>query len=106
MKRNSISHLAISKYLWDVQENIMKKHGYSFDQSYNVLHPLSYYINTGRASAEFLHNVRHVKPYVMARVLTKGYEHGTVDECIAAFKKKVEDTMKKLVDKSTDNVLQ
>lgn len=98
--------MAINKYLWDVQDNIMKKHGYSFDQSYNVLYPLSYYINTGRASAEFLHNVQHVKPYVMARVLTKGYEHGTVDECIAAFKKKVEGTMKKLVDKSTDNVLQ
>ena len=106
MERNSISHLAINKYLWDVQDNIMKKHGYSFDQSYNVLYPLSYYINTGRASAEFLHNVQHVKPYVMARTLAKGYEHGTVDECIAAFKKKVEDTMKKLVDKSTVNVLQ
>lgn len=106
MKRNSISHLAIDKYLWDVQENIMKKHGYGFDQSYNVLYPLSYYINTGRASTEFLHNMQFVKPYVIARILVKGYEHGTVDECIAAFKKKVEDTMKKLVDKSTDNVLQ
>ena len=106
MKRNSISHLVIDKYLWNVQENIIKKHGYSFDQSYNVLYPLSYYINTGRASAEFLHNVQYVKPYVMARILVKGYEHGTVDECIAAFKKKVEDTMKKLVDKSTDNGLQ
>ena len=101
MKRNSISHLVISKYLWDAQENIIKKHGYSFDQSYNVLYPLSHYINTGRASAEFLHNVQYVKPYVMARILAKGYEHGTVDECIAAFKKRVEDTMKKLVDKST-----
>lgn len=106
MRRNSISYLVIDKYLWDVRENIIKKHGYGFDQSYNVLYPLSYYINTSRASAEFLHNVQYVKPYVMARILTKGYEHGTVDECIAAFKKKVEDTMKKLVDKSTDNVLQ
>ena len=106
MKRNSISHLAINKYLWDVHNNIMNKHGYSFDQSYNVLYPLLYYINTGRASAEFLHNVQYVKPYVMARVLAKGYEHGTVDECIVAFKKKVEETMRKLVDKSTVNVLQ
>lgn len=100
MRRNSISHLVINKYLWDVQNNIINKHGYSFDQSYNVLYPLSYYINTGRASAEFLHNVQYVKPYVMARVLAKGYEHGTVDECIAAFKKKVEETIKKSLTKA------
>ena len=97
MERNSISHLVIDKYLWDVQDGIMKKHGYSFDQSYNVLYPLSYYINTGRASAEFLHNVQFVKPFVMARFLVKKYEHGTVDECIAAFKKKVDDTVKNLL---------
>ena len=97
MERNSISHLVIDKYLWDVQDKIMKKHGYSFDQSYNVLYPLSYYINTGRASAEFLHNVQFVKPFVTARLLVKKYEHGTVDECIAAFKKKVDDTVKNLL---------
>ena len=97
MERNSISHLVIDKYLWDVQNRIMKKHGYSFDQSYNVLYPLSYYINTGRASAEFLHNVQFVKPFVMARLLVKKYEHGTVDECIAAFKKKVDKTMENLL---------
>ena len=106
MERKSIWNMVIDRYLWDVQHNIINKHGYSFDQSYNVLYPLSYYINTGRASTEFLHNMQFVKPYVMARILVKGYEHGTVDECIAAFKKKVEDTMKKLVDKSTVNVLQ
>lgn len=97
MERNNISHIAIDKYLWDVQDRIMKKHGYSFDQSYNVLYPLSYYINTGRASAEFLHNVQFVKPFVMARLLVKKYEHGTVDECIAAFKKKVDKTMENLL---------
>ena len=97
MERNNISHLVIDKYLWDVQDKIMKKHGYSFDQSYNVLYPLSYYINTGRASSEFLHNVQFVKPFVMARFLVKKYEHGTVDECIAAFKKKVDDTVKSLL---------
>ncbi len=97
MERNSISHLVIDKYLWDVQDRIMKKHGYSFDQSYNVLYPLSYYINTGRASAAFLHNVQFVKPFVMARLLVKKYEHGTVDECIAAFKKKVDKTMENLL---------
>lgn len=97
MEQNSISHLVIDKYLWDVQDKIMKKHGFSFDQSYNVLYPLSYYINTGRASAEFLHNVQFVKPFVMARLLAKKYEHGTVDECIAAFKKKVDKTMENLL---------
>ena len=85
----SISNLAIDKYLWDTQNQIIQKHGYGFDQSYNVMYPLTYYIRTGRASTEFLRNVQHVKPYVMARVLAKGYSHGTVDECIAAIKKKV-----------------
>lgn len=99
MKRNSISHLVIDEYLWDVRNDITRKHGYSFDQSYNVLYPLSYYINTGRASTEFLHNVQYVKPYVMARVLVKGYEHGTIDGCIAAFKKKVDETTRSLLTK-------
>ena len=97
MERKSIWNMVIDRYLWDVQRNIINKHGYSFDQSYNVLYPLSYYINTGRASTEFLHNMQFVKPYVMAKVLVKGYEHGTVDECIAAFKEKVDAAMEKLL---------
>lgn len=90
----SISNLAIDKYLWDTQKQIIQKHGYGFDQSYNVMYPLTYYIRTGRASTEFLRNVQHVKPFVIARVLAKGYDHGTVDECIAAIKKKVAESVK------------
>ena len=94
MERKSVYYLVIDKYLWDVQDKIIRKHGYSFDQSYNVLYPLSYYINTGRASTKFLHDMQFVKSFVMARILVKGYESGTVDECIATIKKKVAESVK------------
>lgn len=97
MERKSISHMVIENYVWKVQQKIIEKHDFTYDQSYNVVYPLSYYINTGRASAQFLSNMQNVKPYVMARILVKGFEHGTVDECIAAFKKKVDATMEKLL---------
>ena len=93
----SISYWVVDNYIWKVQQKIIEKHGYTYDQSYNVVYPLSYYVNTGRASAEFLRNMQYVKPYVIARILVKGFEHGTVDECIAAFKKKVAGTMEKLL---------
>lgn len=85
-----LSSVAIDDYVWNVRLNIIKKHGYSIDQSYNVLYPLSYYVRTGRASAAFLRSMQTVKPFVMARILVKGYKHGTVDECISAIKEKVE----------------
>lgn len=94
MKRFSIDTLTIDEYVWNVRNIIVKKHGYGIDQSYNVLYPLTYYINTGRASAQFLHDMQHVKPFVMARILANGYESGTVDECIAAIKKKVAESVK------------
>lgn len=93
MKRFSIDTLTIDEYVWNVR-NIIVKHGYGIDQSYNVSYPLTYYINTGRASAQFLHDMQHVKPFVMARILANGYESGTVDECIAAIKKKVAESVK------------
>lgn len=91
----SISYLVVDNYIWEVQQKIVEKHGYTYDQSYNVVYPLSYYVNTGRASAQFLRDMQYVKPYVMARLLAKRYEQGTVDECISAFKKKIEETVKK-----------
>lgn len=93
----SISYWVVDNYIWKVQQKIIEKQGYTYDQSYNVVYPLSYYVNTGRASAEFLRNMQYVKPYIMARLLAKKYAHGTVDECIAAFKKKVDETMDRLL---------
>lgn len=93
----SISYWVVDNYIWEVRQKITEKHGYTYDQSFNVVYPLSYYVNTGRASAEFLRNMQYVKPYVMARLLAKKYEHGTVDECIAAFKKKVDETKDRLL---------
>lgn len=94
MKRFSIDTLTIDEYVWNVRNIIVKKHGYGIDQSYNVSYPLTYYINTGRASAQFLHDMQYVKPFVMARILANGYKSGTVDECIVAIKKKVAESVK------------
>lgn len=95
----SISYWVVDNYIWKVQQKIIEKYGYTYDQSYNVVYPLSYYVNTGRASAEFLRNVQYVKPYVMARILAKKYENGTVDECIAAIKNKTEETVNRVLQK-------
>ena len=99
MERKNISHMVIDNYVWKVQQKIIEKHGYTYDQSYNVVYPLSYYINTGRASVQFLNDMQYVKPYAMARVLVKGFESGTIDECIAAIKNKIEKTMDRLLQK-------
>lgn len=45
----SISYWVVDNYIWKVQQKIIEKHGYTYDQSYNVVYPLSYYVNTGRA---------------------------------------------------------
>lgn len=84
-----VSSLNTEEYLWKVQKNIIDKHKYSYDQSCNVLYPLSYYVNTGRASGTFLRRMSLVKPFVMARILVKGYSSGSVDDCIKIIKKKV-----------------
>ena len=51
----------------------------TWDQANRYLDPLSWYINTGRASTEFLRRLLATKPYLIARRLMKG---GTYDEVL------------------------
>ena len=78
------------EYVYAVQKCVMYKHGKGIDESLNIVYPLSWYVNTGRASATFIKAMYEVKPYVMARLLVKGYYKGSHDDVSAAIKKKVE----------------
>lgn len=77
-------------YIYDVQKCIMFKHGKGISESLNIIYPLSWYLTTGRASVSFVKAMYDVKPYVMARLLVKGYNTGSHDDVVKAIKKKVE----------------
>lgn len=66
----SINSDGIDRYIWDVRIETMKVLG--TDRGANAVHPLAYYIGTGRASVEFLHKLIAVSPVTIARILMKG----------------------------------
>lgn len=76
-----ISRTLIDSYLWRVQKSIMDKRG--VDESYRLMDPLLWYVNTGRASVVFLGKLIERKPYMIARILMKGGSH---DDVIRAIK--------------------
>lgn len=51
----------------------------TWDQANRDIAPLMWYIDTGRASTEFLRKLLDTKPYLVARRLRKG---GTYDEVV------------------------
>lgn len=77
------------EYLYNVRRLICFKHGFSISEALNIIYPLSWYITTGRASARFEKALVTVKPFVMARLLVKGYRNGSHDDVVRAIKKKV-----------------
>lgn len=79
-----------NEYIYAVQKCVMYKHGKGISESLNIIYPLSWYITTGRASASFIKAMYEVKPYVMARLLFKGYSTGSHDDVVEAIKNKVE----------------
>ena len=60
----------IETMLWHIQREIMERHG--VDASYRLISPLAWYINTGRASADFLRCLYNSRPVLVARDLAKG----------------------------------
>lgn len=66
----SINSDGIDRYLWDVRVETIKSLG--VDRGNNAVHPLAYYISTGRASVEFLHKLIAVSPVTIARILLDG----------------------------------
>ena len=68
-------------YINEVLIYIMNHYG--VDEAYRDIYPLEWYINTGRASAEFLRKLYTKKPFLIARRLHKG---GSVDETVKRIK--------------------
>ena len=78
----------INEYLWQVKYYLMKHYG--VDQAVLEAYPLRWYVYTGRASAEFLRKMLAVKPFVIARILHKGFSSGSDDETLGKIKARVE----------------
>lgn len=76
-----ISHTLIESCLWHIQRSIIKHHG--FDQSERDIAPLKWYINTGRASLDFLNRLVEAKPFMIGRKLHEG---GSYEDAIQRVK--------------------
>lgn len=63
-------------YIWAVEKYLMQKYG--VDAMYRMIDPLTWYVNTGRASASFLQLLTQTKPFVIGRILAKGGSHDDV----------------------------
>lgn len=66
----SISRTKIDNKVWDVRIPLMRSYG--VDESDRMMHPLVWYINTGRASTEFLRAFCESDPKVVAGILVEG----------------------------------
>lgn len=71
----------IDIYLNKVLACLMKHYG--VDQAYRDIDPLTWYINTGRASALFLRSLVSCKPFMIARKLHEG---GSVQDAVDRIK--------------------
>lgn len=67
----------IETMLWHIQREIMTRHG--CDAAERFMMPLKWYINTGRASCDFLRCLYNARPVLVARDLAKG---GSDEEAI------------------------
>lgn len=76
-----ISATAIDNYLWAVYDKIYNYVGDSRTAD-NMVYPLRWYVNTGRASTYFLNAMLNAKPFMIARKLRDNYT--TDDNAIKA----------------------
>ena len=65
-----INKTSIDCGLWAIQRNLMQKYG--CDVAAGEMYPLLWYVNTGRASTEFLKRLINAKPFMIARILHRG----------------------------------
>lgn len=68
---------SIETMLWHIQREDMQRHG--CDIAERDMQPLFWYINTGRATTQFLHCLMSARPVLVARDLHKG---GSYEEVI------------------------
>ena len=67
--------------MWNIKRYMMFKWGCAAAD--REFYPLEWYVNTGRASVEFLNKLFDAKPFMIGRILHKG---GSVDETISRIK--------------------
>ena len=72
-----MGYLEIDNIIWNIKKRLMEKHG--TDESSRIIAPLTWYINTGRATVEFLKRLRDAKTFLIVRDLEKG---GSYEETI------------------------
>ena len=83
MKAVSISYYAVDAGLYQIKKALMRTKGLSLDDASLLMSPLEWYVQTGRASCDFIRKVLTVKPYMIARKL---YAGGTDEEVIKRIK--------------------
>ena len=77
-----VGSTATDNCLWNIERELMHKYG--CDEADRDMSPLRWYINTGRATVEFLRKLYVAKPYMVARRLHQG---GSYEEVIKRVKK-------------------
>lgn len=77
----SVNRTSIDTGLWHIQHYLMERYG--VDQAAQDIAPLSWYIDTGRASVAFIRAVLTGKHFMIARRLHEG---GSYDEVIRRVK--------------------
>ena len=65
-----ISNTLVNGYMWKIQKYLMQKYGAT--EAERDISPLQWYINTGRASADFLLKLVNTKSYLIAKILHNG----------------------------------
>ena len=68
--------------LWDIERYLMQKYG--TDAAQSDMAPLRWYVETGRASVDFIRKLMIAKPFMVARKLHEG---GSYDEALDRVKK-------------------
>lgn len=72
------------EYIYKIEKYLMERYG--VDAMYRMIDPLTWYINTGRASATFLQMLVQEKPFVIGRIIAKGGSH---DDIVRKIRKRI-----------------
>lgn len=71
MKQYNISRCGLDSFLWDVNRAVYDRQG-DTRAAENTVSALVWYVNTGRASCDFLRHLFTLSPRVVANSLMKG----------------------------------
>lgn len=65
-----VTATSIDTLLWHIQRELMQRHG--VDAASREIAPLRWYVQTGRASVDFIKALAHKSPCMVAQRLHKG----------------------------------